>query len=109
MSVAVREQTEVNIGENRYLITALGASAGFETLRVLAKLEESGEVLPEPNFIKKVITSCVTVNNLALTSDKYEVLFSGRKLTEAVELFQNIVAFNFGSNDPNGQSATLEE
>lgn len=104
MSIPVREQHTVTVGKNSYLITALTTSAGFETL---AKLQEMGDGgVPDPLFMKKLIMTSVTINNVAFTADSYELTFS-RKHKEAMELFGAIVAFNFGDmEDPNEQGDT---
>jgi hypothetical protein len=106
MSIPTREQKEVTVGENRYLITALTTTAGFETL---VKLKEMGEdSLPDPLFLRKLIMTSVTINNMNFDADKYERTFS-RKHQDAMALFQEIVAFNFGGDqDPNVLSDTSE-
>jgi len=105
MTVAIKEQHTVDIGQNTYIITALGTSAGFETMKVLREVGDEG--IPDPLFIRKLIVGSVTVNNMPVTVEKYEQMFS-RKFHEAIELFQAIVKFNFGVEDPNVQGDTSE-
>ena len=102
----VREQLPVEIDGDNYMITALPTSAGFETL---AKLQELGEgQVPDALFLKKLIMTSVTVNNIQLDEKKYELTFS-RKHKTAIKLFWEIVNFNFeGLFDPNAEGDTSE-
>lgn len=92
----VPEELEKKIGETRYLIRALPASYG---LHVMAKLGEFGNV-PPSEFLKELILKSVTVNNIQPTEEWFNKHFS-RNYKEMYDLFNEIVEFNFGSEDEN--------
>jgi hypothetical protein len=103
----VREQHTVEIDGDTFLITALGTTAGFETLSKLQEMGEGNKV-PDPLFLKKLIMTSVTMNNIQFDEKKYELTFS-RKHKTAIQLFWEIINFNFeGLNDPNAESGTSE-
>ena len=102
-----REQKTVEVGGDTYLLTALTTSAGFETM---AKLQEMGEsLIPDPLFLRKLIVESAAINNTAFDVARYERHFS-RKHKVALELFQEIVKFNFPEieDGPNAESDTSE-
>lgn len=109
MATIALEQTEKEIGGNRYLITALDALTGLDVMNNISESESKGEPL-EPGFIKRVIMKSVTINNKQMTGDVFDKIFS-RKYKELSELFGEIVKFNFGEGEdsPNAESDTSEE
>ena len=103
----IREQKQMTIGTDNYIITAFDATYGLDVLAQVQKLGMSGES-PSGKFLKDVILKSVTVNNFQLDDKTFDKHFS-KKYTQMFQLFEAIISFNFGDeNDPNGDSDTSE-
>lgn len=103
--ILIKEQHTVELDGRKFLITALGASAGLETM---SKVMGNEGALSDPLFMRKLITNSVTVDNVAIDDKKYELLFS-RKLDVLIKLFEEILQFNFPNLfGPNVEGGTYE-
>lgn len=93
----MKDQHEYIEGNNRYLITAFGASYGIE---VMNKLDEFARTQTNPSaaFVKGVILHSVTHNGKAVDEKWFDSHFS-RKYKQAMELFAEIMKFNFGEEE----------
>jgi len=103
----VREQTTVFIGDNTYLITALEATYGLDVLNQVQKMALTGDS-PSSAFVKEVIMKSVTVNNLQMNEKLFNTHFS-KKYKEMFELFEKIIAFNFGEEDGPNQDSGISD
>ena len=81
------EQKEVEVGGEKYLITALGALKGLEYAPKLVDADNK--------LIIQIITECVSHDNMPLSGEKFDKHFS-RRYTAIYELFNEIVEFNWG-------------
>lgn len=100
MPIAREQADPLVVGGHTFLITALNTTDGFKTM---AKMQEFGTNVPDPLFVKWLIMTSVTVDNMPLDERKYELLFS-RKIKLAMEVFGAIINFNFADlneDDPN--------
>lgn len=102
----VREQHTVVIGNETYLITAFDATFGLNVMSQLQKMGESNE-LPSGAFVKGVVLNCVSWKNKMMTEELFNTHFS-KKYKELMELFKEILNFNFGEEGPNDESGTSE-
>lgn len=93
MAVQVREQKEVIINDNKYIIHALMATKGIDTMNALKKMSENGED-PDGFFIKDIVMSSVTFKNKMFDDKSFDIHFS-KKWVELFKLFEEILEFNF--------------
>lgn len=93
----MKDQHEYIDGDNRYLITAFGATYGLEVMNKLSEFANKMEN-PSAGFIKGVILHSVTHNNMSVDEKWFDKHFS-RKYKEVQELFAEIIKFNFGEDE----------
>jgi hypothetical protein len=98
------ENKEVTLGENYYVITAMGATDGMV---FLDKMINGMGKLPIAEM-KTVIIKYVKLGGKPFTDKLYDTHFS-RKYDELNKLFEEIMSFNFGDANPNDGSDTSEE
>ena len=104
-----KDQLEYTVGESRYLITALGATDGIEVMNRIGEFAKNN-TSPSSAFVKQVVLKSVTYNNKAVDEKWFDTHFS-RNYKELNELFEKIVAFNFGEEEdgfPNEQNDTSD-
>jgi hypothetical protein len=106
----MKDQHEYIDGDNRYLITAFGATYGLEVMNKLGDFSRS-ETSPSAGFIKGVILHSVTHNSKVVDEKWFDSHFS-RKYVEVQRLFSEIIKFNFGETGedglPNGEEGSSE-
>jgi len=92
-----REQTEVEVDGDVYILTALPALKGMEVLsEVTPYILENN--LPPPAFIRDVIMRSTHYKNRPFTEALFDTHFSKRY--EAINmLFAKILEFNFGTGE----------
>lgn len=88
------EFKEVTIGDNYYIITAMGAEDG---MAFLDEYMDMGKVSPKKQ--KEIIVKYVKANNKVFTDKSYDIHFS-RKYKELGELFLEVFNFNFEGDSP---------
>ena len=77
-------------------------------LRIQRKLSQIGEEGPEAELFFEVISNGCSINSIAVSQKKFDDHFKG-KYMELLEVFQEILTYNFGSEgavDPNVESGT---
>ena len=102
----VLDQTEIEVGGVKYLVTAFPATMGLDILGKLTSLTGT----PPAEFMKYVILKAVKVDNKVVTDDWFNKKFS-RNYKELYELFAKITEYNFGDlsgETGNEQSDTSE-
>lgn len=98
----VLENKETTIGDNYYVMTAMGAMDGLDFMN---KLFVSGTGTPPAKDIRDVIVKYVKLGGKAFDNKSFDVHFS-KKYDELYELFQQFCEFNFGEASPNQPSDT---
>lgn len=93
MAMQIREQKETTINGNKYIINALLATKGIDTMNALKKMQERGED-PDGFFIKDIVMSSVSYKNKAFDDKSFDIHFS-KKWIELFQLFEEILEFNF--------------
>lgn len=100
------EEKIITKGETQYILRLFPTMLGLKIQRKLATI---GDGTPEPEVFFEVISAGCTINRIAVTAKKFDEHFKG-KYTELMELFYEILAYNFGveEQDPNVESDTAE-
>lgn len=74
-------------------------------LKIQRKLSMVGPEGPEAEVFFEVLSNGCYINNIAVSQKKFDDHFKG-KYGELLEVFSEIIAFNFGEEDPNVGSGT---
>lgn len=89
-------------GENNYKLRLFPTMLGLKIQRKLSQIGIDG---PEPEVIFEVISHGCSINNIAVSQKKFDEHFKG-KYTELLEVFHEVLVYNFGVEDPNADSGT---
>ena len=100
----VLESKEVTVGDQYYVMTAMGAMDGLD---FMTKMPSDGG-FPPAEDIRRVLVKYVKMGGKSFTNQSFDIHFS-RKYHEIFQLFQEFFEFNFGVEVPNEMSDTEED
>lgn len=98
------EEKIITKGETDYKLRLFPTMLGLKIQRRLATSDQN--VGPEPETIFEVVSNGCYINTIGVTAKKFDEHFKG-KYTELIEIFYEILAYNFGGDEsPNVSSGT---
>ena len=90
--IMVLEQEDIEVGGVLYNVTAMSATDALMFMEKHIDSINSGKV--DLSVIKSVIVKYVTKDNMAITKDSFDYIFS-RKVGHLQKLFEAVLKYNF--------------
>lgn len=100
------EQTDITVGENTYVVTAMTATEGLKFLDENQEVLDSGK--SDVAIMRKIICKHATLSGIAMDEKKFDKHFS-RKYKQMRTLYMEILKFNFPENEEGFQEPDTEE